>query len=409
MIVNKVKDNPKLKASKLSDGRLSLYLEYHLGSSRELITDESGNPIYYDSGAMKGKPKYKIKHSRRKEVLKLYLIDNPRTSTDRNNNKEIMRIAEAIRFEKAQELLNEKEGYRLKKDKSVNFIDYFQDYINRYTKRDLRTLKMALSDFKAFLNESNDYRHLSTTIKTTEISKDLIIAFTEWLRNNHKGEGANTVYKRFKKVINYAIEHDLIKKNPCTGIVVKVDENKLTKAILSLEEIELLMSTHYKGENDNIKRAFLFCCFTGLRFCDVKDLTFANIDYSNKLITFEQNKTKGHSSSSSVVIQFRDDYLKLIGKPTAEQNRNSLIFDLPSYISCCNHVKKWVQEAGIDKHITWHCARHSFALNILNNGANIKVVSNLLGHSSLRHTEKYVRAVDSLKKEAINSLPEIKI
>ena len=63
----------------------------------------------------------------------------------------------------------------------------------------------------------------------------------------------------------------------------------------------------------------------------------------------------------------------------------------------------------INKHISWHCARHSFAVNILNNGANIKTVSSLLGHSGLRHTEKYTRAVDSLKQEAINSLPELKL
>ncbi len=58
--------------------------------------------------------------------------------------------------------------------------------------------------------------------------------------------------------------------------------------------------------------------------------------------------------------------------------------------------------------ITFHVSRHSFAVNILNNGANIKTVASLLGHSGLKHTEKYTRAVDKLKEEAINSLPELK-
>ena len=57
----------------------------------------------------------------------------------------------------------------------------------------------------------------------------------------------------------------------------------------------------------------------------------------------------------------------------------------------------------------FHCARHSFAVNILNNGANIKTVASLLGHSGLKHTEKYTRAVDKLKEDAINSLPELKL
>ena len=58
--------------------------------------------------------------------------------------------------------------------------------------------------------------------------------------------------------------------------------------------------------------------------------------------------------------------------------------------------------------VLFHLARHSFAVNILNNGANIKTVASLLGHSGLKHTEKYTRAVDKLKEEAINSLPELK-
>ena len=69
----------------------------------------------------------------------------------------------------------------------------------------------------------------------------------------------------------------------------------------------------------------------------------------------------------------------------------------------------WTEKAGIKKRITWHCGRHSFAVNILNNGANIKTVSSLLGHSSLQMTEKYIHAIDKLKEDAINSLPELDI
>ncbi len=72
-------------------------------------------------------------------------------------------------------------------------------------------------------------------------------------------------------------------------------------------------------------------------------------------------------------------------------------------------MKRWVKRAGIDKHISWHCVRHSFAVNILNNGTNIKTVTSLLGHSGLKHREKYTRTVDKLKEEAINSLPESKL
>ena len=140
----------------------------------------------------------------------------------------------------------------------------------------------------------------------------------------------------------------------------------------------------------------------------MKDLTFANVDYSNKLLKFEQNKTKGHSANSGVIIPLNDGLLHIIGKPQQAENNNSLIFPLPSYEMCLKALKRWVKRAGINKHISWHCARHSFAVNILNNGANIKTVASLLGHSGLKHTEKYTRAIDSLKQDAINSLPELK-
>ena len=177
--------------------------------------------------------------------------------------------------------------------------------------------------------------------------------------------------------------------------------------MLSPEEIKRLMETHYANENPVIQRAFLFSLFCGLRWCDVSDITYRNIDYANKLLIFEQNKTRGHSSASGVVIPLNDDILSLAGQPETADDRDNKIFPLPSHTACLKAVKRWVKRAGIDKHITWHCARHSFGVNLLNGGANIKTVSTLLGHSSLKHTEKYTRASDDLMSKAINSLGSV--
>jgi site-specific recombinase XerD len=174
-----------------------------------------------------------------------------------------------------------------------------------------------------------------------------------------------------------------------------------------LEEIQQLIAYRDKKQNQEIRRAFIFCLYTGLRFCDVRDLTFANVDYSNRLLKFEQNKTKGHSANSGVVIPLNDGLINLIGQPINLENRSEIVFKLPSYEMCLKSLDRWVKSAGITKHISWHCARHSFAVNILNNGANIKTLASLLGHSGLKHTEKYTRAVDGLKQDAINSLPQL--
>ena len=270
-------------------------------------------------------------------------------------------------------------------------------------------LDVALRRFVDFLNETPEYQKFAKNIRPEQITKDMVRAFTEYLQGRSIGEGAKSIYARFKKVIKYAIEHDILIKDPCTGISIKVDDQQLKKDVLSQNEIQILIATHYNNENPNIRRAFIFCLYCGLRFCDVRDLTFANVDYSNKLLKFEQNKTKGHSANSGVVIPLNDGLLKLIGKPTIPDNRNERIFPLPSYTMCLKALERWVKRAGINKHISWHCARHSFAVNILNNGANIKTVASLLGHSGLKHTEKYTRAVDSLKQDAINSLPVLDI
>ncbi len=375
----------------MSDGRISLYLEYYLGRT-QWIDEETG--------------KTKVKHDRKKESLNLYLIAKPRTPIERQTNKETLELAKEIRAEREQELKKDRTGKRLFKTKNTNFLDAFQVYIDGYTKKDIRMMQIALNRFKDFLKQ--EYPIYSKNIKPEQLDKDMMLLFVEFLQSKSTGEGAKSIYQRFKKFIKYAIEHDIMIKNPCAGVVCKADDQTLKKDVLSFEEIERLISTTYENQNQEIRRAFIFCLYTGLRFCDVIALKYNNIDYSNKLLIFEQAKTKGHSTASGVVTPLNDGLLSLIGE-TSTDAKNDVIFNLPSHTMCLKGLRRWVKRAGIDKHITWHCARHSFAVNILNNGANIKTVASLLGHSGLKHTEKYTRAVDSLKQAAIDSLPELKL
>ena len=402
---NKAKENPKLEQNVLADGRISLYLEYYLSREETPVLDDNGNPVLYETGKMMGKPKVHIKPNRRKENLQLYLIAKPRTPAERQQNKETLELAAKIRAEREQQFKESMLGYRLKKDRNINFLDYYQAYIDSYTKKDLRMIKIALNRFKDFLKEY--YPLYEFSIKPDLITKEMMERFVEYLQSRSVGEGAKSIYQRFKKVVRYAIDHEVMQKDPCKGVVCKVDDQVLRKDVLSMDEIQSLIQCHYENENPNVRRAFILCLYCGLRFCDVKDLTYKNVDYTNRLLKFEQNKTKGHSANSGVVIPLNDGLLSLIGE--APDDLDSSIFNLSSYESCCKSVKRWVKRAGINKHISWHCARHSFAVNILNNGANIKTVASLLGHSGLKHTEKYTRAVDKLKSEAINSLPELKI
>ena len=381
-------DNPKLMAQGLQDGRDSLYLEYYMGF--DLV--ESKNGTLYK------------KANRKTERLNLFLWQSPRNPMERTENNETLRLAKQIRFERGQQLLEQGEGYRLKKDNNINFLDWMWSYYEAYTKGDKRHIKRAHDVFIDFLNATPEYQKYAKRLKPEQLDKEMIEAFTEYLQHRFRGEGPHTLYARFKKIIAAAVDKDVIRKDPCHGISITIDNGSLKKDVLSMDEIKQLITCHYQGESVNIRRAFLFCLRCGLRFCDVKDLTYSNVDFANRLLKFEQAKTKGHSSASSVVIPLSNGVLELIGKPSVEGNRDELIFPLPSHTMCLKALRHWCKRAGIDKHITWHCARHSFAVNILNNGANIKTVAALLGHSGLKHTEKYTRAVDALKQDAINSL-----
>lgn len=384
-------DNPKLGAKILSDGRESLFLDYYFGYAK-VFSETLGREV--------------AKKERKREYLKLYLWQAPRTPAERQQNKDTIELAQKIRFERGQELLESKEGYRLRKKQNLNFFDFIQTYYDTYTKGDKRMIKAAQKRFTDFI--ALEYPEYKNNIPAGKITPDMMEHFVEYLQGTSKGEGALTHWKRWKKIVKAAVKQDVLRKNPCEDIVCKADEEALKKDILSVEEIQQLARTTYLGQNPETRRAFLFTCYTGIRFCDIKDLTFANVDFANGLLTFNQKKTQGHSSKSYVTIPLNSGLLSLIGKASTSDPEEK-IFKLPSQTTCLKALKYWAAKAGIKKHITWHCGRHSFAVNILNNGANIKTVASLLGHSSLQHTEKYTRAVDSLKQEAINSLPELKL
>ncbi len=387
--------NPKLGAKILANGTESLFLDFYFGAAK-----------VYDPG----KDKMVVRKSRKREYLKLYLWRAPRNAQERSENKQNLDLAKDIRAEREQETKEIMEGYRVRVD-DKNLLAYWDSFIKNEDVADKRLMKAALNHFKRFLEE--EYPMFADRIEPKQLRPDMMQRFVEFLIDNHKGQGAMTYYKRFKRLINYAISKGVIKNNPCKGsdgkpIAPPKTDDILAKDILSSEELQQLFSTHYHGENPEIRRAFALTCYSGIRYCDIVKLTYSDIDYSNKVLTFRQSKTAAHSSKSGVNIPLNDTLLAIIGEKQ-EDAKDDLIFHLPSSTMCLKALDRWTKRAGIDKHITWHCGRHSFATMILTNGANVKVVSELLGHSSLRFTEIYVRAMDEAKKNAINSLPTLEV
>lgn len=159
---NRAKQNPKLRQLELKDGRASLYLEYYLGRSETPVLDENGEQVLYTSGAMKGKPKFHVKHTRKKENLNLYIWAHPRNPQERLQNKNTLALAEKLRFEREQQFLEDKEGYRLKKDKETNFLAYFKEKCEseRFTYYVRKSVMQAYNCFIRFLKETPRYSKL---------------------------------------------------------------------------------------------------------------------------------------------------------------------------------------------------------------------------------------------------------
>lgn len=356
-----------LRKKSLDGGKKSLYLDiYH------------NNQRYY-------------------EFLKIYLI-KARTKAQADTNKNQLELAESIRNKREQDLLASEYDYKPAFKRNIDFISYFQKFISNYHNKDLRLVRCSYNYFIEFLKTKG----INERINAQAINEDLCKQFRTYLENNLNGETIYNYFTKFKKVLEQAVDENIFKVNPAKKIK-NSKSSGIKKDILNINDIQMLAQA--KCNNDNIKRAFLFCLNTGLRWVDVKEITWSNID--NTTLKFTQSKTQYSSVNAQVIMELNNNALRLIG----ERGRpEELIFNLPSHTGALKSLRLWVKNAGLDKHITWHCSRHSFAVNLLRSdigGADIKTVASLLGHSDLKTTTKYLHVVDELKKTAVNKLPDI--
>jgi site-specific recombinase XerD len=360
----------KLRGKMKSDGFWSLYLEYYLGMKKT----NDGNSIA----------------QRKFEFLDIHIKDKPSNPQERKEYKEKLDFALEVRENRQREIQYSQEGIIDPKRRQINFIDYFQKFHDNYPNKDIRIVRYCLKYFKAFVGESYIAPH--------EITEDFLRRFKMHLENHLNGETPHNYFTKMKKVVKQAYIDKILINNTGENITNKRNEG-LKKDILSLEEIQKLATV--KCGNEEIKRAFLFSLNTGLRFCDLKELKGQNI-YNDKVMIKSQKKT-----GIPVYIDLNENAKKILASKKIVYNE--LVFQLPSLTGCLKTLKTWTNNAGIQKNITWHSARHSIAVNMLTLGTDIKTVSGILGHAGLKHTEKYTRIVDELKKKAVNSLPNIEL
>ena len=351
----------KLRKKTLSTGKLSLYLDNWDGEQRQY------------------------------EFLKLYLYPRPKDPLEKEHNRETLKTAENIRAKRELLAASDENGITPAFKKKVNFFEYFEEYIKGYTKKDVRMFGYSLKYLRQYAQ--TDY------LSTKAVTENFCRGFREFMDNhpNLNGETPYDFFAKFKKVIKQAVRDKLFTINPAQDVQNKRVDKVVAKDILTVDELQLLAKTHCG--NETVKRAFLFACNTGLRWCDVKILQWKHIHGGSLQMT--QQKT-----GKPVIINLNATSVRLIGEKGKPEDA---VFTLPSHTGMLKTLRYWKDRAGLSKTVTFHVARHSFATNLLIYETDVKTVSSLLGHTSLEHTQKYVRVVEALKQNAVNRLPEIEL
>lgn len=274
---------------------------------------------------------------------------------------------------------------------------------------------------QSLANHVEIYSGADTLIKA--VDKKWLLGFISYLKN----EALNANFMRSKKkenrkkvgisqntqhriivnmnyVLNAALKDGLIATNPMLGISAKekVSAKKGTREYLSKEEVEKLMATPFTHGKYHIKEAFLFSCFTGLRYSDLKALRMADFhrDDLGAYLRIKMVKTR-----EPLKIYVPEVALKILPKM---EHEDMSVFDLPKNDYANQVLRKWLDDAGInDKVISFHCGRHSAATLLLSAGLPLAVVSKQLGHLKTSTTEIYAKLVDEAQRSAAAKMDEL--
>ena len=269
----------------------------------------------------------------------------------------------------------------IKKDKPVNvtFPVFAKIYVQesdrkRSTKENLMTTITVLQEFRPGL----DFKDITYTFL-----KEFEVHLKE------KGNSVNTIAKHLRQLrtlVNEAINQGYIPSDAYPFRKYKIKQEKGRKEFLTPDELKRLENLDVDKKLRHVLDAFLFCCYTGLRYSDFCQLTPENIIRVNgkRWLYFKSVKTD---------VEIRLPlHLLFEGKALAVLERYDIVTDFAK-IGPNSEANKYLAQlatlARIRKHITYHTARHTCATLLVHQGVPITTVQKLLGHTSVRTTEVY--------------------
>jgi site-specific recombinase XerD len=315
-----------------------------------------------------------------------------------------------------------KNEFQGKKERERMLIPIFQEHNRKikelvgqeYAPGTLERYETSLKHTKNFLL----WKYNMTDINIEKIDHAFIMEYEFYLRSERKCANNTAVkyIKNFHKIINQCLANGWLNKDPFVNYKAKVKE--VVRDFLSEAEIEQMISKEFVSERlELVRDIFVFSCFTGLAYIDVKQLTLDNIALGidgDKWIF--KNRQKTDTASKIPLLPMAQEIIdKYAGYPVCINEKRLL--PILSNQKMNSYLKEIADVCGIKKDLTFHIARHTFATTItLSNGVPIETVSKMLGHTNLKTTQHYAKILDKkisndmmILKEKFKNTNQIKL
>jgi integrase len=362
-------------------------MKVHL-RKRELKGKGSGKPrhsLYLDI--------YYSKFKRFREFMGIYL--DPKE--DKTYRQEKLGLAENIKAKRQLELINEEYGFPSKEKQKQNFVDYFEYQMHKRTGH----TKVPWSNAHKYLHQ-----YTKGNVLFANIDKTWLEGFRTLLLISLSPSSASLYFSKVKCALRESVKDRILLANPADQVdPIKVPQKE--KEFLTVEDIQKIANTPCR--NEQVKNAFLFSCFTGLRYGDIMALKWSHIkevNYDGNGISYAVQLRQSKTGIINT-IPLNETVINLIGDRVKE---DTLVFDLNmKHRSIQRILKSLLDAAKINKKITFHTARHTYAIMLLANGSDLMTVKELLGHKDIKSTQVYAKVINQSKQNAINSLPSLKI
>lgn len=389
-----------LKKSKSNEGKLSvIYLRVTIDGSRtEVSTHRYCNPMEWNSKA--GKFTGRTEEAK---ALNAYLD----TLKFRVNDIYRLMIADGIDITCEN---FRKKFLGLDQEKPRMLIEIFE-YHNKqifelvgrgYSEGTYKRFKVCIKSLEEFL----EWKFKEKDISIKRLNFEFINDYEFYLKTV-RNCAHNTVMgyiKKIKKIVRQCVAKDWLAKDPF--VAYKMSFNETHRTILTAEEIQRVRDKPFLIQRlDQVRDLFIFSCYTGLSYSDVQKLTPAEINtgIDGKKWIFT-TRTKTNSASH---IPLLEPALAIIEKYVNHPHASSSGKLLPVITNqrVNSYLKELADVCDINKELTFHCARHTFATTVtLSNGVPIETVGKMLGHRSLRTTQHYARILDRKVSDDMNAL-----